>query len=105
MSDSKDLKPAAHPAEAAASQDRTPRPAVPDGAASGCERQRARDDAEWSWREELSQSASASWILRKLGAPDLEVEDAKDEKVRINRGPAAGGGCDPYNQPSKPRRR
>jgi len=56
-----------------------------------------RGNAVWNWLKE-----STSRLLRKLEAPDLKVEDTKDQALRLeDHGP--GGGCDPYNQKSPPR--
>ena len=68
-----------------------------------------RDDrghAVWQWVKETSRVAieSTSRLLRKLEAPDLKMEDTKDEELRIMPDPRAGGGYDPYNQPIKPPR-
>lgn len=76
-------------------------------AARGKVAYRERGDSESLWRREMSGSAqaSASQILRKLGAPEFKVEDAQEEKLRIKREPCGGAGYDPYNQAKKPRRK
>jgi len=58
----------------------------------------------WQWVKETSRVAieSTSRLLRKLEAPELKMEDTKDEELRIMPDPRAGGGYDPYNQPIKP---
>jgi hypothetical protein len=63
-----------------------------------------RGHAVWQWVKETSRVAidSTSRLLRKLEAPDLKMEDTKDEELRIMSDPTAGGGYDPYNQPVKP---
>jgi len=65
-----------------------------------------RGDSEWLWRKQLTGDAqtSASQILRKLGAPEFEVEDPQKERLRISR-ESGGRGYDPYNQARKPRRK
>jgi hypothetical protein len=40
-------------------------------------------------------------LLRKFEAPDLKMEDPKDEELRIMADSSPGGGYDPYNQPIK----
>jgi hypothetical protein len=85
-------KPSAAPSSAAA-------PAAPDE-----ERGRvvhdARGNAVWDWVKETSRIAieSTSRLLRKLEIPELKVEDAKDEDLRIESDRDPGGGYDPYNQ-------
>jgi hypothetical protein len=63
-----------------------------------------RGHAVWQWVKETSRIAieSTSRLLRKLEAPDLKMEDSKDEELRIMADPSAGGGYDPYNQTIKP---
>jgi hypothetical protein len=63
-----------------------------------------RGHAVWQWVKETSRIAieSTSRLLRKLEAPDLKIEDSKDEELRIVADPSAGGGYDPYNQTIKP---
>ena len=65
-----------------------------------------RGHAVWQWVKETSRIAieSTSRLLRKLEAPELKMEDTKDEEVRITPDPSAGGGYDPYNQRVKPPR-
>jgi hypothetical protein len=46
---------------------------------------------------------STSRLLRKLESPNLKVEDEKDEELRLS-DDDPGGGYDPYNQRSPPRR-
>ena len=65
-----------------------------------------RGNAVWHWVKETSRVAieSTSRLLRKLEAPELKMENTKDEELRIIPDPSAGGGYDPYNQPIKPPR-
>jgi len=56
-----------------------------------------RGNAVWNWLKE-----STSRLLRKLEAPDLKVEDTKDQALRLE-DHDPGGGYDPYNQKSPPR--
>ena len=51
---------------------------------------------------EGSSLEATSRLLRKLEMPELKVEDAKDEELRIAPEPSSGGGYDPYNQAVKP---
>lgn len=63
-----------------------------------------RGHAVWQWVKQTSRIAieSTSRLLRKLEAPDLKVEDTRDERLRVMPDPSAGGGYDPYNQTIKP---
>ena len=62
-----------------------------------------RGHAVWQWVKETSRIAieSTSRLLRKLEAPELKMEDPKDEELRIMSDSSPGGGYDPYNQPIK----
>jgi hypothetical protein len=67
-----------------------------------------RGNAVWDWLKQTGRNAieSTTRMLRKLEAPELKVEQAHEEELRIQpdgegRG---GGGYDPYNQPIKSRR-
>jgi len=59
-----------------------------------------RGRAVWQWVKETSRIAleSTSRLLRKLEAPDLKMEDPKDEELRMMSDSSPGGGYDPYNQ-------
>ena len=63
-----------------------------------------RGNAVWDWLAQTSRLAveATSRLLRKLEMPELKVEDAKDEELRIAPEPTTGGGYDPYNQATKP---
>lgn len=63
-----------------------------------------RGNAVWDWLTTTSRLAleATSRLLRKLEMPELKVEDAKDEELRIAPEPSRGGGYDPYNQAVKP---
>ena len=67
-----------------------------------------RGNAVWDWVKQTSRHAieSTTRMLKKLEAPDLEVEQTHEEELRIqpDSGTDAGGGYDPYNQPTKSRR-
>ena len=68
----------------------------------------ARGNAVWDWLKETGRIAieSTTRLLRKLEAPELKMEDAQDEELRImpDDGKCAGGGYDPYNQTNKARK-
>lgn len=68
----------------------------------------ARGNAVWDWLKETGRIAieSTTRMLRKLEAPELKMEDAQDEELRImpDDGKCAGGGYDPYNQANKARK-
>jgi hypothetical protein len=83
-------------------QARTPSPG--DSKPTGRVVHDERGNAVWDWLKETSRIAieSTSRLLRKLEAPELQVEDKKDEELRLE--PDRGGGYDPYNQVSGPRR-
>ena len=80
-----------------------PRDAGPGPSGRVCHDERG--NAVWDWLKDTARNAidSTSRLLRKLEAPDLKVEDKKDEELRILPGRDAGGGYDPYNQPTRPR--
>ena len=65
-----------------------------------------RGNAVWDWVKQTSRHAieSTTRLLRKLEAPELKMEDTKDEELRILPEPGTGGGYDPYNQAVKPNR-
>ena len=65
-----------------------------------------RGNAMWDWLKTTSRHAieSTTRLLRKLEAPELKMEDTKDEELRIAPEPSTGGGYDPYNQATKPPR-
>jgi hypothetical protein len=95
MADSKDSKPGAGPAR--------PEPANPTGRVVHDE----RGNAIWDWLRETGRIAieSTSRLLRRLEAPDLKVEeDEKPKGLSIQQDRDPGGGYDPYNQTTTPRR-
>lgn len=54
----------------------------------------------WDWLKETGRNAieSTSRLLKKLEAPQLEVEDKTEEELRLLSDRDPGGGYDPYNQ-------
>ena len=67
-----------------------------------------RGNAVWDWLKQTGRNAieSTTRMLRKLETPELEVEQTREEELRIqpDSGTCSGGGYDPYNQPIKSRR-
>jgi hypothetical protein len=67
-----------------------------------------RGNAVWAWVKETSRIAidATSRLLKKLEAPELKVEDTSDHELRLmpDGKNCVGGGYDPYNQSTKPRK-
>jgi len=63
-----------------------------------------RGNAVWDFLATTSRIAleATSRLLKKLEAPELKIEDSKDEELRIMPEPGSGSGYDPYNQATKP---
>ncbi|HEY3784600.1 MAG TPA: hypothetical protein VGL55_04920 [Steroidobacteraceae bacterium] len=63
-----------------------------------------RGNAVWDWLKHTSRIAieSTSRLLRKLEAPELKVEEEKDQELRLESDRDKGGGYDPYNQSRSP---
>jgi hypothetical protein len=107
MRDPSHPKPGVHPpASVAAKPGAQGTAANPRVGATGKVIHDDRGHAVWQWVKETSRIAieSTSRLLRKLEAPELKMEDTRDEEVRITPDPGAGGGYDPYNQRVKPPR-
>src|SRR5207237_5203188 len=110
MSDPSHPKPGIRPPGSAAAKPGAQGPAARAGAvgpsarpsAAGSSGKVVHDDrghAVWQWVKQTSRIAieSTSRLLRKLEAPDLKVEDTKDETLRVMQDPRPGGGYDHYH--------
>ena len=66
----------------------------------------SRGTAVWDWLKHTGRHAidSTSRLLKKLEAPELKVEQTHDEELRIVPDAGPGGGYDPYNQVTKPKK-
>jgi hypothetical protein len=115
MGDSKHPRPGLHgsaPAKPAGAPDRLGAPSTatnaPQPPATGSTDKKSHEERSnplWNWVKEAGRVAidSTSRLLRKLEAPELKIEDTKDEELRIAPDDDPGGGYDPYNQHVKPR--
>jgi hypothetical protein len=115
MSDPKSLKPELRPGAPAPAKPAVPaaapgagaaaKPGAPGRSGSGRVVHDERGNAVWDFLATTSRIAleATSRLLKKLEAPELKIEDSKDEELRIMPEPGSGGsGYDPYNQATKP---
>jgi len=63
-----------------------------------------RGNAVWEFIAQTSRICieATSRLLKKLETPELKIENAQDEELRIMPEPTKGAGYDPYNQSTKP---
>ncbi len=115
MADSRDNKgkppPPRWPLEPPAAPARKDSPAVPGKPA---DRDRGagrivhdeRGNAVWNWVKETGRICidSTSALLKKLDFGDLKVEGEKEEGLRLEDDRDPGGGYDPYNQKTPPKK-
>lgn len=108
MNDPKSPKPHLRPGAAPATKPAAPAPAgdpgKPAAGRSGRVVHDERGNAVWDFLATTSRIAleATSRLLKKLEAPELKIEDSKDEELRIMPEPGSGSGYDPYNQATKP---
>ncbi len=68
----------------------------------------SRGTAVWDWLKETSRIAieSTSALLKRLEMPpDVKVEAEEDTSLRLESDRQTGGGYDPYNQVTQPKRK
>ena len=103
MGDLKDKRPVGQPVPGSGS--RPPSAAAPEDSRGRIVHD-DRGNAVWDWLKETGRIAieSTSRLLRKLELPELKVEDKKDEELRLESDRDTGGGYDPYNGSTPPRK-
>lgn len=113
MGDSYNSKPGSRPrndptpARPTAARDKAPPDSEPrDGEAAGRIVHDARGNAVWDWIRDTTRVAidSTSRLLKRLEVPEMKVEDAGEQELRIESDRDAGGGYDPYGASSAPNR-
>jgi hypothetical protein len=98
MGDSKSSEPRPRPSGSPPPQDAAP--AAAGSGTSGRVVHDERGNAVWDWVKDTTRIAidSTSRLLKKLETPELKMEEAKDEELRVESERDSGGGYDPYQK-------